>query len=703
MVLALLAHGVVLASSAVENGSFEDGFEGWTAAPNIVIDTKNSHSGGKSACIVVQDAKRDEIYLTRRIPVLGGARYEASCYLRTENVQPAECRDTPVGAGMIIEWADENGAYLGWGSSTYNNFGTRDWFKIESKMLRTPEKARYALVTLALRGTGKAWFDDFSLTQMDVSVAKALPENGSTFSNNCPEFVWQTSPGITNYVVRLSRDAAFAPGTVRDIAVGGAIRLQLETPLEPGVWHWKVSATGMDDREPWTFTQTAPRDCDCLPPLVRETAVRVYDAGSAFAVSVKDGGGRRPVLTFAGLQGEFVRAIGDGLLEYSFRPPAAGWAAGLTDGEITAVDEAGNRKASRFWLLNAPKPANAVKVGAGGRYEQNGKPIFPLGIYQVDPKYMGEVKEAGFDIVHLYRWEEQAVDDAECRTYLDACSGSGLRAFVGFDRGKNSGRGIVNGNFEHVARRVAALADHPGLFCWYLYDEPEILGQFVSPDLLASFANLIRRLDPHHPVVMSTWGNANYRASWDSHWTQGYGNPAEELDQLHKQVARLGDSPISLIVYANDNKLALARRLGQPTDPNDFALDYDHMRACAFLGVVKNCNGLWWWWFAKDGSYYYSAAQSPKAWADLTKVVQELRTLRPLFNADGEVKSGEAVAGQDTVAWWSKTTRCGRMTIAVNTADHPVTVKLSAPDFGFAPVDFKSHEVKIVKKKGVRK
>ena len=113
MVVAALLQGIW---AAVENPSFEVGLEGWGKAPNVSIDAAVAHSGTKSACIVVGDPKTENVYITRSVPIEGGCRYRAECFVRTENVRTAEGKDSSVGAGMIIEWADEKGTYLGWGA-----------------------------------------------------------------------------------------------------------------------------------------------------------------------------------------------------------------------------------------------------------------------------------------------------------------------------------------------------------------------------------------------------------------------------------------------------------------------------------------------------------------------------------------------------------------------------------------------------------
>ena len=128
---------------------------------------------------------------------------------------------------------------------------------------------------------------------------------------------------------------------------------------------------------------------------------------------------------------------------YRFKVPAGrytvrvylkcGWPRGFKEGEIVAVDAAGNRAAAKFWFLNAPRPGNCVEIAKDGCYWQAGKRIFPLGIYEVKPNDMPEVKAAGFEVVHTYTWEGSH-DEAAAKSYLDAAQAAGLRVFIGFDR-----------------------------------------------------------------------------------------------------------------------------------------------------------------------------------------------------------------------------------------------------------------------------
>ena len=751
--------------------SFEEGADGWEGGANMLVDAV-AHGGGHSVRLTVADPMRDSVYVTRKIPVDGGAYYAASCFVKIKNVVEAPGTKSSCGAGLIVEWADRDGAWLKSGQYACGLRGTADWRRVECASLKAPEDAGYAIVFLALRDSGTAWFDDITLERVNVGIEKRTPENGAIFANNCPRFEWLPSSGVRAYTVELSRDPSFATGSVRSFAAGGLPRLQLRKPLEPGVWHWRVVATGLPDTRPWSFTQTAPSNRDCLPPLVGVKARRVTASDEPFSVSVEgeDLAGVRLQLKGAEIPGGAgILPGGAGILPAevpgsagilpaevpggagilpaevpgcagilpaevpgsagilpaevpgsagilpakqpqvgslrsqasavhicSFAPPPGGWPAGLTEGRLIATDATGNASTNIFWLLNAPAPTNAVVIGVDGFYLENGQRIFPLGIYEVEPADMPDVRAAGFDVVHNYLWE-RTQDDAACRRYLDACGANGLRAFIGFDRGVRTGKGILQGNFGCVARRVGAIADHPALFCWYLYDEPEWLNQFITPELLEEFADLVRALDPYHAVVMTTWDATmkQYRRTWDTHWTQAYGNPAEVLERVEEHRRFLdGESPITLLVNCNDERQSKRRQRGIEPNPTTFARDRDHLRACAFLGIAKECNGVVWWWFGRNSREFYSASQCPKAWNDLKAVVGELRARRGIVAADGTVESGTARDGKARVEWWQKRTDGKTCFIAVNTADRPVSVTVESSS-GKRQLDLGRYEVMV--------
>ena len=663
----------------VLNADFEQGNIGWRLPKNgglVQVDERH----GVSARLVVSDPLTEAVYITRQLRVEPGKRYVALCELQTSEVVAAEGRMSSEGACLIVEWADANGQWMAPGAYSKKTWGTSGWTVAECRSLRAPAGAGYANIYLALRGRGCAWFDNFEFQELEEHAVKIFPDDGEVLATNAPCLQWRVPQGIDICEVELSRSAEFPPeATIRRV-VAVESRLQLREPLDGGVWHWRVNIFGNPDPAPGTFTVAAAPGANCLPPEVFAEHARLLAATDQYVFAVKaDGGLRELVVSDAEVpetEFETTRLAPDG--QWQTRP-LVGWRNGLNTIRITASGRNGVSESREVWVVCAPRPEKCVAIDSEGRYTENGERIFPLGIYQVEPEEMPEVASAGFEVVHSYRFESRQ-DDQGAREYLDAAAAAGLRVFLGFDRGRHSRNGIMQGNFEMLARRVGQLASHPGLFCWYLFDEPEVYEQYVPPRLLTACAELLRKLDPYHPVVMTTWGDHmnDYRRTWDTHWTQAYEKPAGVVATIAEHRAKLlNDSPITLLIHCYDKRQTAIKKSGEAVDWDVFEPDYDWMRAAALVGITQQINGLWWWWYAKSAAEWMTAAQHPRTWGDLCRVVEEVRSLRSVLNAEGAVQSGTVEVGEARVEWWMKTVAGKRTVIIVNTSETEVEATIA--------------------------
>ncbi|MCQ2397211.1 MAG: hypothetical protein MJ106_05895, partial [Lentisphaeria bacterium] len=356
--------------------------------------------------------------------------------------------------------------------------------------------------------------------------------------------------------------------------------------------------------------------------------------------------------------------------------PEKGWPNGLSTLTFSATDNSGNNSTSQGWLLNSPKPENGVVINANGRYEENGKPIFPYGIYQVEKdEDMAELRSLGFNAVHTYFWEHSRDDDA-CRGYLDRCwAADGLRAFVGFDR-----KAILNDEIQVIAHRVGTIADHPGLFVYYLFDEPEDPNQYVSASQMNRFADLIRGLDPYHAVVLTTWNPSmiNYRSTWDTHWSQAYGTPGYVVGLLDDHKRFLNNaSPITLLLHCYDYAQMAEYRATGKYDVNAFSPDCDWMRCAAWTGICQDVNGLWWWWFCKNDENWLTAPTVPEIWKGFCGMMRELCSYQEFLESD-KMSYGRLSVDHQLVVWGVKRTADRELLIVANTSDKPVDVTLPA-------------------------
>jgi hypothetical protein len=681
---------------ALSNPGFEEGAAGWNLPPNAAIVTDQAFSGTRSARLTVSDPMVDPVYITRQVPVVGGGQYLVRCRVKTQGVTRKPGRMSSVGAGLIVEWADPQGKWYASGSYATGLYGDNDWLVREATSLRAPEQAGFAVIFLALRGAGTAWFDDVEVFRVDRVLSPTAPASGSSLHANRPRLSWRDDPQAMSYVVELSPDPAFPPDRT--------VRLETEqawarpsTPLAPGRWYWRVSAAGYSPTAPLSFDQTAPVDEDTTPPTIVAEPTRVVRADEPVRVLIQSGDA--PTRTERAAVSVQAR-LGDKPLTVALETPqgtdtvtavlSGQWAPGLNEVTLTAADAAGNADTQTLLVLFRPVPDHPVAISADGAYTDAGERIFPLGMYEVSPQAMATVKQAGIDVVHTYRFESSR-DDEDAREFLDAAAAAGLRVFIGFDRGIHSGQGLMQGNIAHVIARVAALCDHPGLFCWYLFDEPESAHQYISPRGLIAYANLIRRLDPYHPVVVTTWGPrmALYRRSFDTHWTQAYTTPAGVVRQIEEHRRLLGpNTPITLLVHCFDREQTEALRQGKPFDPARFTPDGQWMRAAAFAGITQRVNGLWWWWYADAVKDWATVARAPEAWKALTAVFSQLQDLEPILVDPAPAETGTLDAGDGKIYWWRKTVGDQTTLIAVNTTERTVQVTIPAPGDGPAAVRY---------------
>jgi len=169
-----------MGENIIVNGGFETGANGapvgWSIPRDITsLDTANPHSG-KFSLKYSRTDKNDYRLITQQIPCVPGKLYEASVWVKGENVKSDESTDQ--GAGFCIEWSDENGQWLG-GAYPPCIAGTFDWQKITT-IVRIPKEAKKVNITLYIRpkNTGTAWFDDVEVVPIApplLSLAMLYP------------------------------------------------------------------------------------------------------------------------------------------------------------------------------------------------------------------------------------------------------------------------------------------------------------------------------------------------------------------------------------------------------------------------------------------------------------------------------------------------------------------------------------------------
>jgi len=568
---------------------------------------------------------------------------------------------------VIMEFARPDGSWFASGDYAESQWGTFDWRRLRTDPVKAPEGAGYAIIYLALRGTGTAWFDDISLIEVTHHPVLLEPMVGAQVHDNTPALTWHF-PQDALATVELSRDPEFgddATLTFRDTQSP----LRIEEPIEPGMWHWRVKVDEYQaDSTVWRFEQTASLDEDTTEPKIARSHDWLATPRAPMRVEYTDNAGVAEVRVT--VDGEDVSArveAGEGQVTYAPQEP---WTDGLHVAEVQVEDAAGNlAEETVFFTSGRPEQRIAWEERGGVSVEalgERGEKRFLLGMYGVNEEHMPEMARAGFDYVHSYRWDG-AGDSESALAYLEEAQRHGLQAFVGLSRQR-----LMAYDEQFVAERVAALMRHPGLLAWYLYDEPDLEHQYVSPEWLERYYHLIKALDPFHPVVVTCARDGavpEYRDALDVHWTQVYGSTAKVANRLdlHRGMLREG-TPLAAILHSYDRAQSSLRRAGDEADPARFQPHGRLMRANAFMAIAHNSSGLtWWWWGYGGGDRYFTVANAPEAWASLQETIARIQELEPVLTAEGEIATRVLEPAEDVeVHVWEKRVGDRVVMIAVN-------------------------------------
>lgn len=179
---------------------------------------------------------------------------------------------------------------------------------------------------------------------------------------------------------------------------------------------------------------------------------------------------------------------------------------------------------------------NSVQINnlTGGLVVDN-LPYFPFGFYcywPVQPTLAEEEVVKGFNMISPY---QKILDErfSQRQTYMDRCAELGMKVNYNLCSLAGGG-GVGSGKIdlpekklnELLEKEVLAFKDHPALLSWYIADEPILNGTKV--EYLESKYNLIKKLDPYHPismVFMKPKNSPKYTKSFDIMMSDPYPIP----------------------------------------------------------------------------------------------------------------------------------------------------------------------------------
>jgi hypothetical protein len=223
-----------------------------------------------------------------------------------------------------------------------------------------------------------------------------------------------------------------------------------------------------------------------------------------------------------------------------------------------------------------------------------GGKIFPLVLYDVSPKYFAEVKEAGFNCVHMYSSGQDLVG---AKKYLEEARKLGLYVLQNMPSGK------MGESKEWWANWVKELSGYDNLAWWYPPEESHA-------DKIAHICGAIRENDPKKRPAGAyvCWNNektlTKYKDMWDmmlkSSYPSYYKEPRVNVVSWMDNIRNAG-------ICRN---IAVAELFGKAGLPDGHQIRFDH-----YAALVMGSKGMCWYKWAHASETNPDALKEAKKFA----------------------------------------------------------------------------------------
>ncbi len=352
--------------------------------------------------------------------------------------------------------------------------------------------------------------------------------------------------------------------------------------------------------------------------------------------------------------------------------------------------------------------------------------FFPIGLYAVNSfspysndvtREFPDISAAGFNLIQSYQFEGDIEGDnagsantnEDARAYLDAAHKSGLKVLMGIPQ-----QCVLEGNLAYIRERVLALKDHPALFGWQLYDEPDVPGYDLQgkeqapplpPENLIAAYKAIKELDPTHPVSIASFLEIDekypYLNGFDIFLGDYMNIPVESptaniapyVPSAARVLTPLGKSVMPTIQVYNVAKDALITSSGETEDGREIISQgryptREEIRFMAYYAILRGAKGVFFNCYRFDYGEEIpgddiSRKANPSQWKAVSSVASELKSMTPILLAPTQEpeKAGVAIAGGSIVEMMVKQHQEKTYLFAVNPSPDPVYIQFILNQF----------------------
>ncbi|MCC6699113.1 MAG: hypothetical protein IT365_26045, partial [Candidatus Hydrogenedentes bacterium] len=155
-------------------------------------------------------------------------------------------------------------------------------------------------------------------------------------------------------------------------------------------------------------------------------------------------------------------------------------------------------------IRKLPKVDHEWRLDENNVLLHNGEPFLPFGWFAMPAEEMAK-PDCPYNAAHDYNAHWYSVE--KNRATLDAFAAAGKVLTIDpypshemTDSPALWGQPLSEEDAEGVRQRVRALKGHPGLFAWYMADEPELVP--ALPERMRQLREVVAEEDPYHPCIM---------------------------------------------------------------------------------------------------------------------------------------------------------------------------------------------------------
>ena len=334
-------------------------------------------------------------------------------------------------------------------------------------------------------------------------------------------------------------------------------------------------------------------------------------------------------------------------------------------------------------LYKLPKPkGNEVYIDENLNLVLNGKPILPIIWWGGSP--YEEIAKTGADGIVVGTGDIDKLKELNLYGEVMLLWGSEQKKYF---EGKET---LSEEAIKAITEKVNSVKDHPAFLFYYLTDEPEVRN--LSQNLLKEAYQLIKKLDPYHPVQItndSVKGIETYIECADLFFPDPYVCPLvdgsltrpmtyiisfmEEIKKAGKNKKFVGITPQVFDygrVYASNPPYS-TRNNRVPTFVEERCMNY--------LAIVYGAKGFNYYVYGKKDPNHWGAVNFPDLRIGMPYLIKEKKSLSDVILLGKDIKE-EVKIEEKKIHYAVKEYKGKRYIICVNVEPEELNVEINVPE-----------------------